>query len=348
MKNRDYIEKKSLIKFLAKYLMGNICGSTLIYTIIFLMFTICFVGTVSAQSYPLRPIKLIMPFPPGGAGDAGARILADGLTRQLKQTVYVENRSGANGSIGAEYVAKSTPDGYTLLFGSMGTLTINPVLYSKQSFSVDKDLTPISKVFDTALVIEAYPAAPFSNLETLIAYAKKNPGKLSYASGGNGSSTHMSAELFKFYAGIEITHIPYKGNGPALIDLLAGNVDVMFDQVASSVQYINAGKLKAFAVTSPLRENLLPSVPTVKELGYPVLEMSAWSAVMAPSGTPIPIIEKLSKAIEDVLADPLVKSRIENLGGSVSSSSPAQLATVLRDEQGRWKKIIQSAKIKSD
>ena len=304
--------------------------------------------SVDAQTYPNRPIKLIMPFPPGGAGDAGARILADGLTNYFKQSVFVENKPGANGGIGADYVAKSAPDGYTLLFGSMGTLTINPHLYPKQSFSVDKDLMPVSKVFDTALLIEANPAAPFNTLEGLVAYAKKNPGKLSYASGGNGSSTHMSAELFKYVTGTDIVHIPYKGNGPALTDLLAGNVDLMFDQVASSAQYINTGKLKAFAVTSSQRQGLLPLVPTVNELGYGFLEMSAWSAVMAPAGSPKVVIEALSKAIAVVLADPVVRQRIESLGGIANSSTPIELQGILHAEQERWKKVIQSAKITVD
>jgi len=348
MKSNGSSQENSFFNHPIQYSFWGFVAPKLTHLAVFFIATSYFIGAALAQSYPVRPIKIIMPFPPGGAGDAGARILADGLTHHLKQTVYVENRPGANGSIGAEYVAKSAPDGYTLLFGSMGTLTINPVLYEKQSFSVDKDLLPISKVFDTALLIVGNPSAPFTNLDAFIAYVKKNPSKLSYASGGNGSSTHMSAELFKYFTGTEITHIPYKGNGPALMDLLAGNVDIMFDQVASSAQYVNAGKLTAFAVTSPQRHSLLPNVPTVKELGYPALEMSAWSAVMAPSRTPKPIIDRLSKAIGLVLADSSIKSRIENLGGSVSSSSPAGLTVILHDEQERWKKVIQSAKIKLD
>jgi tripartite-type tricarboxylate transporter receptor subunit TctC len=309
----------------------------------------CWAGLARAQdAYPARPVRMVMPFPPGGAGDAGARVLADGLSVYLKQPVVVDNRPGANGNIGADNIAKSAPDGYSILFAAMGTMTINPFIYAKMPFLVERDLVPVAKVFDTALVIEANPATGLKSLKDLIDYAKKNPGKLSYASGGNGSSTHMGGELFKHFTRTDLVHIPYKGNGPALADVLGGSVNVMFDQVASSAQHINAGKLIAFAVTSPKRQSSLPNVATVRELGYPQLEMSSWSAVMAPAGTPQAIIDRLAKAIDTVLAEPAVKQRMEALGATVSSSTPAELGTLLQDESRRWKQVVTAAKIKSD
>jgi tripartite-type tricarboxylate transporter receptor subunit TctC len=306
-------------------------------------------GTAKGEEiYPTRPVRMVMPFPPGGAGDAGARVLADALTAYFKQPVVVDNRAGANGNIGADNVAKSAPDGYSILFASMGTMTINPFIYQKMPFVAERDLVPVAKVFDVALVIEANPSLGLRSLKDLIDYAKKYPGKLTYASGGNGSSTHMGGELFKYFTGTDLVHVPYKGNGPALTDVLGGNVNVMFDQVASSAQYINAGKLVAFAVTSPKRQPSIPGVPTVRELGHPQLEMSSWSGVMAPAGTPPAIIERTAKAIDTVLADPQVKQRMEALGTTVSPSTPAELGTLLQDERVRWKQVVSAAKIKSD
>ncbi|MDB5805928.1 MAG: hypothetical protein JWN73_3250 [Betaproteobacteria bacterium] len=308
----------------------------------------CALAAQAQEPYPSRPVRMVMPFPPGGAGDAGARVLADGLTAYFRQPVVVDNRPGANGNIGADNIAKSAPDGYSILFAAMGTMTINPFIYAKMPFVVERDLTPVAKVFDTALVIEAHPSTGLKSLKELIDYAKKNPGKLSYASGGNGSSTHMGGELFKHFTGTDLVHIPYKGNGPALTDVLGGNVGVMFDQVASSAQYINAGRLTAFAVSSPKRQASIPNVPTARELGYPQLEMSSWSAVVAPAGTPQAIIDKLAKAIDTVLAEPAVKQRMEALGATVSPSTPAELGNLLAEDSRRWKQVVAAAKIKSD
>ncbi|HEX4326073.1 MAG TPA: tripartite tricarboxylate transporter substrate binding protein, partial [Burkholderiales bacterium] len=255
---------------------------------------------------------------------------------------------GANGNIGAENLAKSAPDGYTIMFAPMSTLTINPHIYAKASFSVERDMAPVAKIFDTALVIEANPGMGFKTLPDLITYAKKNPGKLSFASGGNGSSTHMMGELFKNATHTDILHVPYKGNGPALADVLGGAVNLMFDQVVSSAQHIASGRLTALAVTSGARQPLLPTVPTVGELGYPQLEMSAWQAVVVPAGTPAPVIDKLAKALAEVLAQPAVRQRLEGLGATVSVTDPAGLARVLRDESARWKLVVAQARIKPE
>ncbi|MDB5805927.1 MAG: tripartite tricarboxylate transporter receptor family protein [Betaproteobacteria bacterium] len=309
---------------------------------------LCTAGSAHALAYPDHPVRMVVPFPPAGAADLGARIVSEALAGVLKQPVIIDNRPGANGNIGAENLAKSAPDGYSIMFAPMSTLTINPYIYAKASFSVDRDMAPVAKIFDTALVIEANPGMGFKTLGDLIAYAKKNPGKLSFASGGNGSSTHMMGELFKNATHTDLLHVPYKGNGPALADVLGGAVSLMFDQVVSSAQHIASGRLTALAVTSGARQPLLPNVPTVGELGYRQLEMSAWQAVMVPAGTPAPVIDKLAKALAEVLAQPAVRQRLEGLGATVSVTDPAGLARVLQEESARWKLVVAQAKIKPE
>jgi tripartite-type tricarboxylate transporter receptor subunit TctC len=328
-------------------------GAHLLFSRAGLLFSFCACllvdRPVQAQgTYPDHPVRMVVPFPPAGAADLGARIVSEAMAGLLKQPVVIDNRPGANGNIGAENLAKSAPDGYSIMFAPMSTLTINPYIYAKASFSVERDMAPVAKIFDTALVIEANPATGFKTLGDLIAYAKKNPGKLSFASGGNGSSTHMMGELFKNATHTELLHVPYKGNGPALADVLGGAVNLMFDQVVSSAQHIASGRLIALAVTSSARQPLLPSVPTVGELGYRQLEMSAWQAVMVPAGTPAPVIDKLAKALAEVLAQPAVRQRLEGLGATVSVTDPAGLARVLQEENARWKLVVAQAKIKPE
>lgn len=301
-----------------------------------------------AQAFPNKTIRMIVPFPPGGATDAGGRILAEAISHRLKQTVIVENLGGANGGIGAEAVAKSRPDGYTLLFTSMGTLVMNPHLYKSLKMQPMRDLAPVAKVFDTPLVIEVRPDRGIKTVDELIARARSTPGKVSYASGGIGASSHMAAELFQFHSKTQLNHIPYKGNGPALLDLLSGQVDVMFDQVASSQQHIVAGKLRALAVTSPRRLPALPDVPTVGELGYPELEMSSWASVTAAAGTPPDVIETLSRAMLAALQEPAVRERFEKAGGIVAPGNPQELGVLLKAETDRWGKVIRAAGITAE
>jgi tripartite-type tricarboxylate transporter receptor subunit TctC len=308
---------------------------------------LCF-GGAAAQGFPSKPIRMIVPFPPGGATDACGRVLAAALTAQLKYPVVIENLAGANGGIGAEVVAKARPDGHTLLFTSMGTLVMNPHIYRKSRFSVENDLMPVAKVFDTPLVIEARPDRELKTLNDLIARARSAPGNLTYASGGSGASSHMAAELFKYHTKTDLTHIPYKGNGPALQDLLGGQVDVMFDQLASSLPHILSGRLRAIAVTAHDRLPSLPNVPTVAELGYPELEMSSWGSVTAPAGTPHEVVGILSRAILAVLQDPAVRERMERNGAVVASGDAQALGVLMKEETGRWGKIIRAAGISSD
>ncbi len=307
-------------------------------------------GTAPAwgQAFPTKTIRMIVPFPPGGATDAGGRILAEAITTRLKQPVVVENLGGANGGIGAEAVAKSRPDGYTLLFTSMGTLVMNPHLYKNMRLQPVRDLAPVTKVFDTPLVIEARPDRGFKTVDDLIARARSAPGKVAYSSGGVGASSHMAAELFQFHTKTQLNHIPYKGNGPALLDLLSGQVDVMFDQVASSQQHIVAGRLRALAVTSPKRLPALPDVPTVAELGYPELEMSSWASVTAAAGTPPDVIDVLSRAMLAALQEPAVRERFEKAGGIVAPGNPQELGALLRAETERWGKVIRAAGITAE
>lgn len=307
-------------------------------------------GTAPAfgQAFPAKSIRMIVPFPPGGATDAGGRILAEALSTRLKQPVVVENIGGANGGIGAEAVAKSRPDGYTLLFTSMGTLVMNPHIYRNLRLQPMRDLAPVGKVFDTPLVIEARPDRGFKSVDDLISRARSAPGKLTYSSGGNGASSHMAAELFQFHTKTRLTHVPYKGNGPALLDLLSGQVDLMFDQVASSQQHIVAGKLRALAVTSPKRLPALADVPTVAELSYPELEMSSWASVTAPAGTPADVVEVLSQAILASLQEPAVRERFERAGAIVAPGGSRELGALLKAETERWGQVIRAAGITAD
>ncbi|MBV7483333.1 tripartite tricarboxylate transporter substrate binding protein [Bordetella sp. BOR01] len=311
-------------------------------------FTVCAgAGAGAAADYPTKPIRMIVPFPPG-ATDSGARVLAQALTTSLKQPVIVENLGGANGSIGAEAVARSAPDGYTLLFTSMGTLVMNPHIYRNQRLNVERDLVPVAKVFDTPLVAEARPDRNIKSLDDLIARARDAPGKLTFASGGYGASSHMAAELFQYSTKVRMNHIPYKGNGPALMDVLGGQVDMMFDQVAASLPHIQAGELLAIAVTSSTRLPSLPDVPTVGELGHPELEMSSWASVTAPAGTPPEIVDILSRAIVRALGQPEVRKSMEASGAIAAPGDSRQLAVLLKSETERWGKVIEAAGIKAE
>lgn len=301
-----------------------------------------------ASAFPGRPIRMIVPFPAGGPTDVGARILAEAMTSRLKQPVVVDNIGGANGGIGAETVAKSRPDGYTLLFTSMGTLVMNPHLYKSLRLQPMRDLAPVAKVFDTPLVIVARSDRNLPTLDDLITRAKAESGRLTYASGGIGASSHMAAELFQHQTRTKLTHIPYKGNGPASRDVIAGQVDVMFDQVASSQQHIVSGRLKAMAVTSPARIQGLPDIPTVGELGYRELEMSSWASVTAPAGTPPEVTEILSLAILDALKGNEVRQRFEATGAIVAPGDPRELKALLKSETDRWGTVIRAAGITAE
>lgn len=301
----------------------------------------------SAQAqFPERPLRLIVPFAPGGNIDLTARTIAPGMSQALGQPVVVDNRSGAGGRIGAELAAKSAPDGYTLLLGSSGSLTINPVFGTNVSYDPLRDFTPTSLVSITPLVVTVHPSVPVKTIPALIALAKKQPGKLTAASAGTGSTTHFASEIFQIEAGVKFIHVPFKGSGPALIDLVAGHVDIMFDQLSTSSPHIRGGRLRALALTTSKRSSLLPEIPTIEEAGVRGYEVATWTGVFLPANAPKEIVMRIWKAAYDTLAQPSAREAFERLGAEPLRSTPEALAIRMRDEIAKWTKVRQSVNIK--
>jgi tripartite-type tricarboxylate transporter receptor subunit TctC len=299
-----------------------------------------------AQAWsPARPMRFVVPFPPGGATDVVARILAERMQATLGQPVTVENRTGAGGNVGVENVVRAAPDGYSILMGTTGTLTINQHLYSNMTFNPANDLAGISMAFATDHVVIVNPAVPAQTLQELVALLKARPGQLSFGSGGNGSSTHLVPELFKLVARVDMQHVPYRGSAPALNDTVAGNVQIMLDQLPSALPMIQADRVRALAVTGPRRSALLPNVPTMAEAGFPEAQATSWGAVMAPSGTPAPVIERLNAVIRDALAEPATQQRLAAAGADAVSSTPAELAATMRSETEKWGRVVREARI---
>jgi tripartite-type tricarboxylate transporter receptor subunit TctC len=301
-----------------------------------------------AQSYPNKPIRLVCPFPPGGAVDIASRATAHTLSQVLGQPVTVDNRPGAGGNIGAEITAKSAPDGYTLLMTTSGIMGINPALYSKIPFDSVKDFAPVSMLVSLNNVLVVNPSLPYKSVQEVIAAAKAQPGKLTYASSGNGTSIHLSGELFKSMAGVDMLHIPYKGSAPAVTDLLAGQVNMMFDNIPSSLPHIKAGKLRALAVTGSKRSHLLPDLPTIAEAGVPGYDSYVWFGIVAPAGTPPEIIARLNAALVKTAATAEFRDRLSSQGYDVLSSTPEQMAASIRGEIDKWGKIVKASGAKVD
>jgi tripartite-type tricarboxylate transporter receptor subunit TctC len=287
-------------------------------------------GGAFAQAFPAKPVRIIVPFPPGGGADALARIMQPSLTRIWGQPVIIENKPGASGHIGAEFVATSPADGYTLMMSSTASLTEQNV----------HQFAPVSLVSASPYVIAANPKVPASNVRELIDYAKKNPGKLTFGSSGTGAASHLSAELFKSLAGIDMLHVPYKGTGQAVTDLLAGQIDLMFAPAQTVMPHVQAGKLKAFAVTSARRSATLPELPTVTESGLPGYEAIGWFGLLAPARTPNAVVAKLSADANRVLAEADVKQKMMGLGAEPSGDMPEQFAAFIRDDQAKWSKLM--------
>src|SRR5438477_3040941 len=300
-----------------------------------------------AQTYPTKPIRLVVPFPPGGATDILARDVAQKLTEAWGQAVIVDNRPGAGGNIGSELVAKSAPDGYTLEMGTVGTHAINASLYAKMPYDHVKDFTPIILVASVPNVLVVNPAVPVNSVRELIAYAKANPGKLNFASSGSGTSVHLSGELFKVMAGVQMTHVPYKGSSPALTDLIGGQVQLMFDNLPSSLAFIKAGKLRALAVTSASRAPALPDVPTVADT-VPGFEASSWFGVLAPAGTPPEIIARINGEVTKWLATPEAKEKLTAQGANVAGGTPQDFAKHIQAETAKWAKVVKESGAKVD
>ncbi|MFY0475286.1 Bug family tripartite tricarboxylate transporter substrate binding protein [Achromobacter marplatensis] len=305
---------------------------------------------LAADAFPsARPITLIVPFPPGGPTDAMARRLAEKLRQPLKQNVIVENRSGAGGNIGSEYVASAKPDGYTLLFGTSGPLAINVSLYKKQGYNPETSFAPIIRLGHLPNILVVNPSVPAANAQELIAYAKKNPDKLSYASSGNGASSHLAGILFNKMAGTQIMHIPYKGTGPALNDLLGGQVSMSFTDILTALPYIKAGKLRAIGLASAQRSEALPDLPTLSEQGLQGYDVSVFFGIVAPKDTPADVVNTLNQAFKTALSDPGIKQTLHSQGiVEAQDQTPQGLAAFITTEVPKWRELITSANVSID
>jgi len=299
-----------------------------------------------AQGYPTRPLHMIIGYPPGGSADMTARLMAQWLSERLGQTVVIESRPGAGSNIAAEAVVNAPPDGYTLLLVAPAN-AINASLYDKLNYNFIRDMAPVAGLIRFPNVVVVNPSVPVKTIPELIAYAKANPGKLNMASSGNGSTIHVSGELFKMLTGIKMVHVPYRGGAPALTDLISGQVHVMFDNLPTSIEYIRAGKLRGLAVTSTERSHLLPDVPTVSDY-VPGYEASAWYGLGVPTGTPPDVIERLNEATNAVLADPKTLARFADLGATLLAGSAADFGKLVADETEKWAKVVKFSGAKPD
>jgi tripartite-type tricarboxylate transporter receptor subunit TctC len=299
-----------------------------------------------AQTYPTRPVRLIIGYPPGGSADMTARLMGQWLSERLGQTFVIESRPGAATNIATEAVVHAPPDGYTLLLVAPAN-AINVTLYEKLNYNFVHDIAPVAGLIRFPNVMEVNPSVPAKTVPEFIAYAKANPGKLNMASSGNGSTIHVSGELFKMMTGISMIHVPYRGGAPALTDMISGQVQVMFDNVPTSIEFIRAGKLRPLAVTTAQRSEVLPDLPTVADF-VPGYEASAWYGVGAPKGTPAEIIDKLNSEINAILANPKTKSRFAELGASLIGGSPADFGRLVVEETDKWSKVVRFSGAKPD
>ena len=299
-----------------------------------------------AQDFPNRAIRLVVPFAAGGVTDTSGRTVADRLSARLGHQVVVENRPGASGNIGTEQVAKSAPDGYTLVLGFDGTIVINPHVFPKIPFDSVRDFAPITKLGDATLIVVAHPSLPVKNMTELIAYSRTKPNTLSYGTSGTGGTPHLAGEMLKQRHGLDWTHIPYKGGGQAIIDVIAGQVPLVYTAVASSQQHVKSGKLRALGVSSAKRSSSLPDVPTFVESGLADFIVDSWVGILAPAKTPRAIVDRLNKETVAVLAEPAIRERYSVLGIEPVGNTPEQFAAQIRDDLARWEKVVKQAGIK--
>ena len=313
--------------------------------------SMCMVQAFSAGAtdvYPSKPIKFIVPYPPGGPTDAMARMIQGPLQAKLNTPVVIDNRGGAGGNIGTGMVAKSPADGYTILLAASGPMAVNKTLYKSISFDPEKDFAPVIQISAFPLVLEVHPSVSVSDVKHFIAMAKEKPDALSFASAGNGTPQHLAGELFNTAVGTKLQHVPYKGAGPALNDVIGGHVKVMFDILGSSVQYIKTGKLHAIAVTTATRSPALPDVPTLAEAGLAGYNFSGWHGIVAPAATPKPIINKLNQAINEIFADPAFKKKWEELGTPIVGGTPEAFGALMRSESVKLGKVVKDAGVTVD
>lgn len=297
---------------------------------------------LAEAAYPAKVIRLVVPFPPGGSTDTLARLLAEQLKEELGQSVVVENKAGAGGNIGGDAVAKAPPDGYTLLLAAAGATVINPSLYPRMSYDPVRDLAPVTMLAREHNLMVVNPSIPARNLKEFIAYAKTRPGTLSFGSPGNGSPAQLAGELLNQSAGIKLQHVPYKGSGPAVADLIAGHITMMIDNMPALLPYVQSGRLRALAVASDKRASALPDVPTMEEAGLKGYVVTAWKGLMAPAGTPRPIIARLHDATAKILARPQMRKRLVDLGAEPVGNTPEQFAAQIRSDTAWWAALVKS------
>jgi tripartite-type tricarboxylate transporter receptor subunit TctC len=302
----------------------------------------------SVLAWPDKPVTIVVPFPPGGGTDTGARIVGQKLSAKWGQSVIIDNKGGAAGQLGADHVAKAKPDGYTLLMGNLGTQAINPALYKKMPYDPDKAFTPISLVAELPLAMMVHPSVPAKTDKEFIAWAKTQPGKLNYSSSGAGGGPHLAAEMFKDATGTFIVHVPYRGGGPAIADLLAGNVQLSFMTVLEASGHIKAGKLRALAVTSDQRVSALPDVPTLAESSIAGFNSISWIGLVAPAGTPVSIVDKISADVREILDMTDIKNRMIDLGGIPKATPPAEFVKLIDNDRKRYSAIIKARNISAD
>ncbi len=301
-----------------------------------------------AQTFPAKPVRIVVPFAPGGGSDILARILGQKLGEAWGVTVIIDNRPGAGGNIGTELVAKSPADGYTLVLGVFGPIAVNVSLFKSIGYDPVRDLTPITRAVNVTNLLVVHPSLPAKSVKELIALARENPNALNYASGGSGTAGHLAAELFKSTAGVQMVHIPYKGSGPAMIDLLAGQTALIFDNMPSALPYAKSGRLRALAVTTTTRSAAVSDIPTVAEAGLPGFEATNWYAILGPAGLPMPVVDKLNRDIVRALQIPDVKERLAAIGADVATQTPEQFSEFIRAEIEKWGKVVRSAGIKPE
>ena len=304
--------------------------------------------SVSAQQYPAKAVRMIVGFPAGGTSDIMARLTGQKLSEAWGQTFIIDNRPGAGGNIGTELVAKAAPDGYTLLVSPGSTLTSNPAVYSKVPFDTVRDFAPVTIIAGVPNALVVHPSLPVANVKELIALAKSRPGQLAYASTGAGQSTHLSAELLKTSAGINMIHVPYKGSAPALTDIVAGQVSVMFDNLPSVLPFIKSGRLKPLAVSSAARSRALPEIPTVAESGVPGFDVTVWFAVLAPAATPRDIVNRLNTEVVKAINTSDMRQRLAQQGADPIGNTPEEFSAVIKRDLAGWAKVVKDANIKLD
>ncbi|HSN40297.1 MAG TPA: tripartite tricarboxylate transporter substrate binding protein [Burkholderiales bacterium] len=297
----------------------------------------------AADAYPNKPIRMVVTFPAGGPTDVIMRVIGQKLSDGWGYPTVVDNRGGAGGIIGTEIVARAAPDGYTFLVGTAGGMSINPALQPRLAYDPFRDFTPVAMLVINPQILVVHPAVPAKTLKELVALAKSRPGQFNFASAGTGTATHLGLELLKLTAGIDVVHVPYKGGAPAVADLIAGQVQMLFVSIPSVLPHVRAGKLKAIAVSSAKRSASAPDIPTVAESGYPDFEYSNWNALFAPAATPPQIVRKMNAEIVRILDDPEVKRRLTSLGADPAADTPAALAQYMRNDHERWKKVIRTA-----